>query len=78
MQVSQEKHNITIPEIVHRWLQHHSLLSPGDGIVIGGSSVAHIQQNIENAAKGPLPDEVVEALDVANKIVGADAPPYCR
>ena len=78
MQVSQEKHNITIPEIGHRWLQHHSLLSPGDGIVIGDSSVAHIQQNIENAAKGPLPDEVVEALDVANKIVGADAPPYCR
>ena len=46
--------------------------------MIGGSSVAHIQQNIENAAKGPLPDEVVEALDVANKIVGADAPPYWR
>ncbi|KAI0273369.1 Aldo/keto reductase [Gloeopeniophorella convolvens] len=71
-----EKANIPLPEIGYRWLQHHSKLTPGDGIVFGASTVAHLQSNVASSQKGPLPDEVVTALDVAYKIVGHDAPQY--
>ncbi|TFY52776.1 hypothetical protein EVG20_g10409 [Dentipellis fragilis] len=74
----QKKHNLTLPEIGHRWVQHHSRLQPGDGIVFGASSVEHVQQNVANAEKGPLPEEVVAALDMANKVVGLDAPFYAQ
>ncbi|KAI0064627.1 Aldo/keto reductase [Artomyces pyxidatus] len=72
------KHNIPLVEIGYRWLQHHSLLQPGDGIVFGASTVEHLEKNIENSEKGPLPDEVVDAVNVANKIVGSDSPRYWR
>ncbi|KAI0046105.1 Aldo/keto reductase [Auriscalpium vulgare] len=71
-----EKHSIPLVEVGYRWLQHHSKLQPSDGIVIGSVSVEHLQQNLEYAEKGPLPDEVVDALDIANKVVGHDAPSY--
>ncbi|KAI0064486.1 Aldo/keto reductase [Artomyces pyxidatus] len=73
-----EKHNLTMVEIGHRWLQHHSLLQPGDGIIFGASTVEHLDKNIENSEKGPLPEEVVDAVNVANKIVGSDSPQYWR
>lgn len=59
-------------------MQHHSVLTPEDGIILGASSAAQLQQNCEDSEKGPLPEEVVKALDDAYKLVGADAPPYWR
>ncbi|TFY74839.1 hypothetical protein EWM64_g9173 [Hericium alpestre] len=73
-----EKNNLTLAEIGYRWIHHHSLLQPGDGITFGASSVAHLEQNITNAEKGPLPDDVVAAIDLAHKVVGLDAPFYAR
>ncbi|CAD6935971.1 unnamed protein product, partial [Tilletia controversa] len=66
-----EKHNLTLTEIVLRWLNHHSVLSPehGDRILIGASSTAHIEQNLVDLEKGPLDPEVVAALDKAWEIV---------
>ena len=60
-----EKHNIGMTEAAHRWLQHHSLLTPSDGVIIGGSSVAHIDGNCKESEGGPLPDEVLAALNDA-------------
>lgn len=69
---------LTMPEIALRWMQHHSELSPkyGDGIIVGASSTKHIEQNLKDFEKGPLPKEVVQAVDEAWKIVEPNAPPY--
>ncbi|KAF9476588.1 Aldo/keto reductase [Pholiota conissans] len=62
-----EKHNLTMPEIALRWISHHSLLKRehGDAVLIGASSLKHIEQNLLDLEKGPLPDEVVTILDEA-------------
>nr|POE80918.1 aflatoxin b1 aldehyde reductase member 4 [Quercus suber] len=64
-----EKHNLTLLEIAFRWLTHHSSLNikdgGRDGIIIGVSSEAQLESNMKDLEKGPLPEEVVNALDEA-------------
>lgn len=64
-----EKHGLTLPETALRWVRHHSLLNMQgngrDGVVIGVSNMAQLESNLRDLQKGPLPDEVVEALDNA-------------
>lgn len=64
-----EKHNLTLLEIAFRWLTHHSSLNikdgGNDGIIIGVSSEAQLESNLKDVEKGPLPEEVVKALDEA-------------
>ncbi|GAA5915833.1 hypothetical protein JCM5296_000696 [Sporobolomyces johnsonii] len=60
-----KQHNLTLLEIALRWMMHHSMLAPekGDNLIVGASSVQHLEANLSDLEKGPLPDEVVEALD---------------
>ncbi|KAI9360770.1 NADP-dependent oxidoreductase domain-containing protein [Zopfochytrium polystomum] len=60
-------HNISLVAVALRWLLHHSLLAHdrGDGVIIGASSLAHAKQNLEACEEGPLPKDVVDALDEA-------------
>ncbi|KAI7537727.1 hypothetical protein KC317_g18015 [Hortaea werneckii] len=60
-----KKHGFTEAECALRWMTHHSQLKRenGDAIIIGASSTKHIEQNLIDLEKGPLPDEVVQALD---------------
>lgn len=76
----QDKHSLRLTEIALRWLQHHSALTPVDGVILGASSKEQLEQNAEDSIKGPLDDEVVTALDEARKIVVAHgaAPSYWR
>ncbi|KAI0371014.1 Aldo/keto reductase [Pilatotrama ljubarskyi] len=62
-----KKHRLTLTEVALRWLSHHSLLKRehGDAIIIGASRVKHVEQNLDDLEKGPLPEEVVKALDEA-------------
>ncbi|CAK5268091.1 unnamed protein product [Mycena citricolor] len=62
-----DKHGLTMIEVALRWTMHHSLMKRefGDAVLIGASSVAHIEQNLNEFEKGPLPEEVVDALDEA-------------
>jgi len=73
-----KQHNLTMAEIALRWVSHHSLMKReyGDSVLIGASSVKHIEQNMIDLEKGPLPDEVVKALDEAWLSVSAYATPY--
>jgi len=64
-----EEHKLRLTEIALRWCQHHSVLTPEDGVILGASSAEQLIQNCEDSAKGPLSEEVVAALDTANKIV---------
>ncbi|PCH42899.1 Aldo/keto reductase [Wolfiporia cocos MD-104 SS10] len=60
-------HGLTMAEIALRWISHHSLMKReyGDAVIIGASSLTHIEQNLVDLEKGPLPDTVVKALDDA-------------
>ncbi|TFK92408.1 Aldo/keto reductase [Polyporus arcularius HHB13444] len=73
-----EKHQLRLTEIALRWCQHHSMLTPEDGIILGASSAGQLKQNLEDSEKGPLPEEIIQALDEARLIVGASAPTYWR
>ncbi|WVW85933.1 hypothetical protein I302_107971 [Kwoniella bestiolae CBS 10118] len=74
-------HNLTMVETALRWCVHHSelkLASKGgnDGIIIGVSSFSQLESNLADLEKGPLPDDVVKALDEAWLICKASAVPY--
>lgn len=78
-----KKHEIPLIEVALRWCVHHSKLkmrSDGgnDGIILGISSFQQLEQNVEACEQGPLPEEVVEALDKAWERARGDAPTYWR
>ncbi|KAH7924134.1 Aldo/keto reductase [Leucogyrophana mollusca] len=72
------KHSITGSEAALRWLQHHSLLTPDDAVIIGASSLTQLQANIKDSEAGPLPEEVVKLLEEAWIDNKGRAPPYFR
>ncbi|KAJ8503633.1 hypothetical protein ONZ45_g10685 [Pleurotus djamor] len=73
-----EKYRLSLPEISLRWVSNHSLMKRefGDSILIGASSLKHIEQNLIDLEKGPLPDEILKALDAAWLKVQPYATPY--
>ncbi|KAK4066588.1 hypothetical protein Trihar35433_7015 [Trichoderma harzianum] len=74
-----EKAGLTLIEIAMRWVVHHSGLKikdGNDGIIVGVSSIAQLENNLDNAEKGPLPEEVVKALDEAWAISKAESTNY--
>lgn len=75
-----KKHNLTMVETAFRWCVHHSGLNikdgGNDGIIMGVSSVAQLESNLKDCEKGPLPEEVVKALDEAWLITKATTPNY--
>lgn len=65
-----ERHSLTMPEVALRWVVHHSALKfakdgGNDGVIFGVSKIEQLHQNIADLEKGPLPEEVVKALDAA-------------
>lgn len=64
-----KQHGLSLLETAVRWLTHHSALNikdgGNDGIIIGVSSQTQLEQNLEIVEKGPLPEDVVKALDEA-------------
>lgn len=60
-----KEHGLTEAECALRWMTHHSQLKRehGDAIIIGASSVKHIEANMKDLEKGPLPEPVVAALE---------------
>jgi aflatoxin B1 aldehyde reductase len=61
------KHGLTEAECALRWMMHHSKLDAkyGDTVIIGASSIKHLEENLRDFEKGPLPEDVVAALDEA-------------
>lgn len=74
------KHGLSMPETALRWVHHHSKLQIGnggrDGIVVGVSSFAQLETNLADAQKGPLPQDVVDALDKAWFVAKPDSTHY--
>lgn len=75
-----KKHNLTMLEMALRWCVHHSALNMKDGgrdgVIIGVSSFAQLEGNLEDLEKGPLPEEVVHALDEAWAVCKGTTPNY--
>ncbi|KAI1874323.1 uncharacterized protein JN550_002902 [Neoarthrinium moseri] len=70
---------LTMIQTALRWVVHHSSLKikdGNDGVIIGISSLEQLDGNLDALENGPLPDDVVQALDQAWKITKADAPNY--
>ncbi|CAE7208242.1 hypothetical protein CFE70_009108 [Pyrenophora teres f. teres 0-1] len=78
-----QRHDLTLLEVALRWCIHHSELKTrikggNDGVIIGVSSSKQLQGNLADVEKGPLPDDVVKALDEAWMAAKATAPTYFR
>ncbi|KAF7796532.1 hypothetical protein EIP86_007712 [Pleurotus ostreatoroseus] len=71
------RHDLALIDVAYRWLQHHSAMGPEDhGMIVGGSSVAQIEEAVVKCEQGPLPDDLVAACDKAWKAVRGHAPGY--
>ena len=73
-----EKHGLTSIEATYRWLAYHSMLNGdrGDAILIGASKLEHLKQNMETIKAGPLPEDLLEAFEMAWNVVKGDSPEY--
>ena len=75
-----EKHGLTLIETALRWVRHHSALKMDgdgrDGVIVGVSSFNQLESNLKDLQKGPLPEEVVKALDEAWMIAKAYSANY--
>jgi aflatoxin B1 aldehyde reductase len=74
-----EKAGLTMIETALRWVLHHSALKVkdgNDGIIVGVSSIEQLDANLTHLEKGPLPEELVKALDEAWAINKADTTVY--
>lgn len=69
---------ITTIDATYRWLAYHSMLDVdrGDAILIGASKMNHLLQNMETVKAGPLPENVVNAFEMAWKITKGESPEY--
>lgn len=61
-----------------RWLKHHSALRSGDGVILGASQIAHLEQNLDALEGGPLPEAIVAAMDAHWEACRPDCPAYER
>jgi aflatoxin B1 aldehyde reductase len=66
-----EKHGLRVADVALRWMTNHSKLGSEypDAVIIGASSPKHVEQNILDLERGPLPDEVITSLDNAWELV---------
>ncbi|KAJ6465204.1 Aldo/keto reductase [Mycena vitilis] len=71
-------HKLTMAEVAFRWVAHHSLLrrEHGDAVIIGGSNIEHIEENLVDLEKSALPEDVVAALDAAWAAVKGSSSSY--
>ena len=67
-------------EVAMSWLVNHSLLDAerGDGIILGASSLDHLEQNLAACAAAPLPQSILEILDRGWEIIKPNCFRYFR
>ncbi|XP_046861398.1 aflatoxin B1 aldehyde reductase member 3-like [Xenia sp. Carnegie-2017] len=72
--------NVSLIEVCTRWMYHHSLLSEkhGDGVIIGGSSPAQLENNLNFIDKGPLHPDIVAAFELSWERISGVCPRYNR
>ncbi|KAK3117651.1 hypothetical protein LTR53_000779 [Teratosphaeriaceae sp. CCFEE 6253] len=58
-----EVESLTVKEATLRWLFHHSILGAEDGVILGGSSIEQMKENLQACECGSLPEGVVECFE---------------
>ncbi|KAF7514538.1 hypothetical protein G7054_g15225 [Neopestalotiopsis clavispora] len=58
-----EPHGICKTDAALRWLAYHSQLTADDAIIFGASKLPQVRQNVAAVRQGPLPDDLVQALN---------------
>jgi aflatoxin B1 aldehyde reductase len=71
---------LEVADAALRWLLHHSRLegARGDGLIIGGSSIEHVESNLEAWRGGALPEAVLAACEQAWEVARPVCPKYFR
>ncbi|KAK2616070.1 hypothetical protein N8I77_002779 [Diaporthe amygdali] len=69
---------LTTAQAALRWMNHHSKLTTdfGDAIITSASTAEQLKENLAAFEMGPLPDELVKAIDESYRVVKADVSPY--
>jgi aflatoxin B1 aldehyde reductase len=57
------KHDVSTSEVSLRWLMHHSALGEQDAIIPGAKTFQQLEGNVADCKKGPLPHELLEAVE---------------
>ena len=72
------KNDLTGHEVALRWVMHHSALKAekDDAMIVGASSPKQLDETLKACAAGPLPKEVVEAVDGVWESAKETAPDY--
>ena len=75
-----EIEGVSMAEAAYRWLVNHSMMDAlqGDGILLGASKFSQMEQNMEAAKKGTLPQSILDAMDAAWEIAKPDSPAYFK
>jgi aflatoxin B1 aldehyde reductase len=50
----------------------------GDTLILGGSNPKHIEANIASCQNGPLPEELLQVIDEAEKVAAPAVQNYFR
>lgn len=58
-----EREGIDVKQAALRWCLHHSILSEDDGVILGASSEAQMEENLRACESGPLPRDVVAMFE---------------
>lgn len=67
--------DMSLPELCLRWAAGHAVVS---SVLIGASRVEHLVDNARSLAGGPLPSDLVEAIDDVTAPLRGLAPAYAR
>ncbi|CCF36219.1 aflatoxin B1 aldehyde reductase member 2 [Colletotrichum higginsianum] len=68
------KHGVSGHAAALRWTVYHGILSKehGDSVIVGASSREQLEANLDIIEQGPLPQEVVLALDAVHEEIGSE------
>lgn len=74
-----EKAGISMISATYSWMMKYSKLSEDDGLLLGASSLSHLETNIKNCTEPvALNDQILTAFDKAWEICKPDAFAYWR
>jgi len=74
-----EKSGISMIQATYTWMMKHSSLGDNDGLLLGASSLSHLEGNIKNCMEAqPLSEGLLAAFDQAWEICRPDAFAFWR
>ncbi|XP_020622396.1 aflatoxin B1 aldehyde reductase member 4-like [Orbicella faveolata] len=71
---------VSLIDATLRWMYHHSHMdgAHGDAVILGASSVKHLEENIKSTKHGPLHEDVVKIFEETWGEIKSDCPLYFR